>query len=711
MKIGHIRVNIIKILIVGAGGVGKTWLLRFLCDLPVLDKRLRNSTGCIETAQRLKCERVRTSEDDSSGEIKWELVTSEELKAILADAIKSRAATLTTDDKMDVDFQKQIEESQSSVSPLESVVNIKALLGSKGGELFSITWIYLVDSGGQPQFHELLTAFVKNATLGIFVFNLSEPLDAKPAIKYYKNGKPCGESYRFPLSHKEIFQHCVQTILTLSSTPTPHSDSPFSSSASTPVPTSHRDSPLPSSASIPAPTVETERPKILVVGTHREKEIGSRDEKEESLDDVLKDYGGEIITNEGKYIFPVDSELRSPSDVNVVDNIRKGIFKCVKQKKKEQQKKEDQKKEEKTKLPLQYYALELELEILAKKKGCDVISFETCFNKIGPSLFFDRRKFLRAIQYLDELNLILYFESHAPDVIFTNPNTLLDKVSEIIEKSYIWREKIPSIEAQWVSNDSIALIKQGEVTLEVLKSFESSYVEGLFDHTTFAGILIHLFVLVPISEDKYFMPALLEVNENLISPTNDYFAVSFPNNAPMGLFSSSVVCLLSKNKPWKKVIDPDHLFRNSLTFNVGLAKVILLDKRSHFEVHIIKLDDAFKKNLPKMRVKIREDVINAIEKVKTARKFRDLEYSSKCFCCPRSGTSPHLAKYEYSEVAGDFVLECTKGCIPSPVKEWHKQWLGISAPSSENKGMILWSFTGHVVFFRHSSLYFLEFFL
>ena len=84
--------------------------------------------------------------------------------------------------------------------------------------------------------------------------------------------------------------------------------------------------------------------------------------------------------------------------------------------------------------------------MLAKKKGYDVISYKKCFNKIGPSLNFNEKKFLAAIRHLDELNLIMYFESHAPDVIFTNPNTLLDKVNEIIEKSYIWRKKIPSIE-------------------------------------------------------------------------------------------------------------------------------------------------------------------------------------------------------------------------------------------------------------------------
>ena len=41
------------------------------------------------------------------------------------------------------------------------------------GKLQDMTWVYLVDSGGQPQFHELLTAFVRNALVGIFVHKLS----------------------------------------------------------------------------------------------------------------------------------------------------------------------------------------------------------------------------------------------------------------------------------------------------------------------------------------------------------------------------------------------------------------------------------------------------------------------------------------------------------------------------------------------------------
>ena len=679
MRFGHIDVTIIKILIVGAGGVGKSCLLRFLCDLPIPDTY--DSTTLINAAQRVKCKRVRTSEDDSSEEIVWELVGGEKLKSVLADAIKSRVAKALSPEEVlspsNVGSLQSSELDFTQTSSLESISEVVGLLKYKGSKLFSVTWIYLVDSGGQPQFHELLTAFVRNATLSIFVFNLSEQLDDKPEIKYYKNGQPCGESYKFPLSHKEIFQHCVQTISSLC--PINHS-------------LSSTETEEPSTASIETEetTVTSKfiKPDILVVGTHREEEgksKESRKEKEEKLKEILQPYDDAgLISNDGKYIFAIDSISRSYSDKDVRDKIRRGIVKAVMP-------------FCKTALPLQYYALELELELQAKKEKHDVISFERCFREIGTSLKFSRKTFLAAIQHLDELNLILYFKSQAPDVIFTNPNTLLDKVGEIVEKSYIWRGKVPSHEDQWVSNESVFLVKRGEVTLEVLKSFESSYVEGLFDHNTLMRILTHLFVLLPISKDKYFMPALLDVSEDLTSPTEDYFGVSFSGNAPMGLFSSSVVCLLSKYK-WEEMNTPGYLFRNSLTFKVGIAQVTLLDRRTHFEVHI-KIGSGFKKALPKLRASIREDVINAVNEVKKARHLYNIEFSVEWFCCPCSSSPPHLAEYKFSEDIDDFILDCTKDGGSFPVEDWHKEWLGICSPSMEDvtiekEGKSITSFIG-----------------
>ena len=45
----------------------------------------------------------------------------------------------------------------------------------QGGEkLLTSKWIHFIDSGGQPEFHDLLPVFVPNASVMLFVFNLSE---------------------------------------------------------------------------------------------------------------------------------------------------------------------------------------------------------------------------------------------------------------------------------------------------------------------------------------------------------------------------------------------------------------------------------------------------------------------------------------------------------------------------------------------------------
>ena len=70
-----------------------------------------------------------------------------------------------------------------------------------------------IDSRGQPQFHEVLPAFIRNTTATIFVMKLSERLDEHPLIEYYDtNGELCGKSYSGALSNEQMLQCCVRTI-------------------------------------------------------------------------------------------------------------------------------------------------------------------------------------------------------------------------------------------------------------------------------------------------------------------------------------------------------------------------------------------------------------------------------------------------------------------------------------------------------------------
>ena len=93
---------------------------------------------------------------------------------------------------------------QVSSSKQELVQLVERFKGSK--RFLELQWIHFIDSGGQPQFHEVLPAFIRNTTATIFVMKLSERLDEHPVIKYYdRNGQVCGKPFPHALSNGRCF--------------------------------------------------------------------------------------------------------------------------------------------------------------------------------------------------------------------------------------------------------------------------------------------------------------------------------------------------------------------------------------------------------------------------------------------------------------------------------------------------------------------------
>ena len=100
--------------------------------------------------------------------------------------------------------------SQPSPSSEQLVRLVERSSGSK--KFFEIQWINFIDSGGQPQFHELLPAFIRNTTVTMIVLKLSERLDQQPMIEYYEEGKRCGDPQLCRLRNDQILQRCIQMI-------------------------------------------------------------------------------------------------------------------------------------------------------------------------------------------------------------------------------------------------------------------------------------------------------------------------------------------------------------------------------------------------------------------------------------------------------------------------------------------------------------------
>ena len=96
--------------------------------------------------------------------------------------------------------------SEATRSIKEQLPKVKLLT-----ELFDDDWIHLLDSGGQPQFLDVLTLLFRNEFLHIVVIRLTEGLDDRPKVRFYEKGK---NVYTLPdhltLSNREIIERAFQ---------------------------------------------------------------------------------------------------------------------------------------------------------------------------------------------------------------------------------------------------------------------------------------------------------------------------------------------------------------------------------------------------------------------------------------------------------------------------------------------------------------------
>ena len=94
---------------------------------------------------------------------------------------------------------------------LESIREQLADQVEPSSEIFDVDWMHLTDSGGQPQFLDVLPLLYRNKSLHIVVTRLDEGLDDKPKIRFYHKGE---DVYTLPdrltLTNREFIERACQ---------------------------------------------------------------------------------------------------------------------------------------------------------------------------------------------------------------------------------------------------------------------------------------------------------------------------------------------------------------------------------------------------------------------------------------------------------------------------------------------------------------------
>ena len=350
-------------------------------------------------------------------------------------------------------------------------------------DLHKATWINILDSGGQPQFADISRAFICGNTINIICTNLKENLSDKPQFFYSLNGKLLNQPSELQMTNIQLIEHFVRSV---------------AASKSMAVVDGKQRLDL--------------RPFFMIIGTYYDKTRFSpffeslRKKNAQILASLNKFRDSLIFYNESseEVIFPVDNLCRLNRE-KISSSIRERIMSFQKD------------VGISIPIPVRWYMFELRVKEEASQNEHGMISLESCC-AIGFNFSMNRDDVLKSIAYLHSMALFLYFRVVLPEVIFTNPQYLLDMLSALISVSFVnsFYDILP--DGQYLEPENQRIFREdGIFDSYLLNKLCLPFVSPLFSEEKFLKLLQYLCIIAPIfSADllqKYFMPVVLPPHE------------------------------------------------------------------------------------------------------------------------------------------------------------------------------------------------------
>ena len=531
----------------------------------------------------------------------------------------------------------------SLMGKLEELVIEEGLSEEDAEKLFSREWIYFTDSGGQPQFHELLPLFVRDVSSVVIVSRLSDRLDQYPIDEYYKDGKLIGKCESTQLTCEDQMKCLIRSLLSRNSV--------------------------------------DKLPKIIMVGTHLDKAgecSESVEQKDEKLIEMLgPEFNKQLVYYKPftKVLFPLNALNPGEQDNTVADSIRTNIGSSV---------------AKEAKVPIQWYILEHLIQGLAKSLGRRVLSKKLC-SSIANALSITEKSLEAALHFFDELNVLKYSDA-LPEVVFVDSQVPLDKISELVHHSYLLKHGRVStpLEGDWKR-----FCEQGVVTLDFLSFFPNHYVKGLFEAPELLELLKNQLVAMPLAKldssvesvhaVEHFMPALLDILSRKELEKHRVFSSAA---APLlfqfshGCRRAGVFCCLAvhlmKHSNWSIQHKNGGLIlvaRNCITFRhpKHACYVTLIDAFYYIEAHIEATASVCLKACPI----IREDIFTGIDAACKKLRYINDTPQLAVFCPHPSASPPPSTELRHAAVVEkeDNCCMCTKSKVFAELEDKHTIWL------------------------------------
>ena len=630
-----------KAVILGFAGSGKSHTLALLLGKKLPPKRV--STSCVECP--IRTIGLRRFKKDASSKVYSEISPekySQMMMKSAKDVLNSASCDTTGKDVLMKDIETEVfgelsQLTQGIEDGLIDALPMADLVKPLSDELV----VEMSDSGGQPQFLEILPRFIGGLDLAILVTNLSERFDRYPISYFYgKDGKSVGKGEPSKLTNEQMLRQFLQMVVSY--------------------------------------TQEKRQIRIIFVGTHKDLERKCKEkrrDKERKLSEMVEslDLGDNVIyaDHEGKnLIFAINAKDPEEDDHRMGQKIMGVVM--------------DEEEAEIITIPVKNHLLEKTLTSMSNT-GKIVFTINEILQNV-KKYFTDKESLKEGLKYLEQSNRIFYFSELFPNKVFGEPQAVLNMVTEVVKEHIKLTTGVDTgkvIDGAWKKFKN-----QGIITENILKKISGEY-DSHFTPIDMLKLLEKLLIVFERIPEEFLMPCLLsvETSKKMIKcqSTNPMrhipMMLHFPRGtARIGIFCSTI-CKLISSKEWKHY-EHSNVARNCFYFTHphGLGIVCLQDfYDSFFQVtlHFPSDPELYHKVLPFTCLAIRDTVKEVISGVTEAFHYIPDEpvLAFECVVKHKAKYSIHAA--EYIMGVGNYLLCTREPSIHGKVTDDHRLWQGV----------------------------------
>ena len=511
--------------------------------------------------------------------------------------------------------------------------------------------IRLLDSGGQPQFHEVAPIVLPAVTGIVSVFKLSESLGVHGEVVFYKDGVQDSDTYKSYLTNEQVIRHDLLAIQSVAS----HSGT-------------------------------EEIPCLAFVGTFLDQQHACPEETPDQKDERLHSMITEILSPEMQH--SVISKSGSLKQVTFRLNARKPTETDYLSARKLKDALTTQSRVKPKNLPLKWCGYEVALRKLMEQLKRQTLTIQEC-EFIGYKLGFDPPSLKACLNYLRQLHIITFYDI-LPSLVFGS----FDKITELVTLSLKLKK------GDWITTGAERRFhQQGILSLDILHSEACSkhYSNKHFTPEDLLKVLKSLFIVTEVGPGEYLMPCVLEVSDifpspqSAVSKVRSSFVLHFSKKSPMlGIYCCTISYLLTVAgwKLFSKGGEVVQVARNSIAFQLPQklpGKLTFLDPLSSYLEVVVEMPVIIAEEYSAaLYCEIRDTFLAGVEQA-----MHTLHYEVKTpelsFLCPEQSshcsTSPHFAVVNLTH--SFLTCSISPDIVAIPLTPDHKMWLASSSANGE----------------------------